>query len=46
MAKRVAFRNDYCLACGEARRAVQVETSSETLVQQEDGDVNRCYGIN
>ena len=26
MAKRVAFRNDYCLACGEARRAVQVRT--------------------
>jgi hypothetical protein len=25
-AKRVAFRNDYCLACGEARRAVQVRT--------------------
>ncbi|HKV63349.1 MAG TPA: hypothetical protein VJO16_15665 [Candidatus Acidoferrum sp.] len=26
MAKRVAFRNDYCLACGEPRRAVQVRT--------------------
>jgi hypothetical protein len=26
MAKRVAFRNDFCLACGEARRAVQVRT--------------------
>jgi hypothetical protein len=26
MAKRVAFRNDYCLGCGEARRAVQVRT--------------------
>ena len=25
-AKRVAFRNDFCLACGEARRAVQVRT--------------------
>ncbi len=25
-AKRVAFRNDYCVACGEARRAVQVRT--------------------
>jgi len=25
-AKRVAFRNDYCLVCGEARRAVQVRT--------------------
>jgi len=25
-AKRVAFRNDYCLACGAARRAVQVRT--------------------
>jgi len=25
-AKRVAFRNDYCAACGEARRAVQVRT--------------------
>ena len=24
--KRVAFRNDYCLVCGEARRAVQVRT--------------------
>jgi len=26
MAKRVAFRNDFCLACGAARRAVQVRT--------------------
>jgi hypothetical protein len=26
IAKRVAFRNDYCLACGDARRAVQVRT--------------------
>ena len=25
-AKRMAFRSDYCLACGEARRAVQVRT--------------------
>jgi hypothetical protein len=25
-AKRVAFRNDFCLSCGEARRAVQVRT--------------------
>jgi hypothetical protein len=25
-AKRVAFRNDFCLGCGEARRAVQVRT--------------------
>jgi len=25
-AKRVAFRNDYCLACGEARRAVRMRT--------------------
>jgi len=24
--KRVAFRDDYCLVCGEARRAVQVRT--------------------
>ncbi len=24
--KRVAFRNNYCLVCGEARRAVQVRT--------------------
>jgi hypothetical protein len=24
--KRVAFRNDYCLTCGKARRAVQIRT--------------------
>jgi hypothetical protein len=24
--KPVAFRNDYCLSCGEARRAVQIRT--------------------
>ncbi len=24
--RRVAFRNDYCLSCGQARRAVQVRT--------------------
>lgn len=24
--KRVAFRNDYCLSCGEARRAVRIRT--------------------
>lgn len=24
--KRVAFRNDYCLSCGQPRRAVQVRT--------------------
>ncbi len=25
-AKRLAFRNDYCLACGEVRRSVQLRT--------------------
>lgn len=24
--KRIAFRNDYCLSCGELRRAVQIRT--------------------
>jgi len=33
--KRVAFRDDYCLVCGEARRAVQVRTF----------DVGHIFGI-